>query len=133
MGFSFIAEALFQSYLPAAPWRPLLVRLGYPLGYLIVIIGRQQLFTENTLTAIIPLLVKRNRATLVKVLRLWAVVLLANLVGAHLMAWVLGNTPIFSPEIRDAMRQLAIQASQVTFGTAILRGIFAGWLIAMVV
>jgi formate-nitrite transporter family protein len=133
MGFSFIAEALFQSYLPATPWRPLLVRLGYPFGYLIVIIGRQQLFTENTLTAIIPLLVKRNRATLVKVLRLWAVVLLANLVGAHVMAWVLGNTPIFSPEIRDAMRQLAVQAAQVTFGTAILRGIFAGWLIAMVV
>ncbi len=133
MGFSFIAEALFQDYLPAAPWRTLLVRLGYPLGYLIVIIGRQQLFTENTLTAIIPLLVKPNRATLVKVLRLWTVVLLANLVGAHLIAWVLGNTPIFSPELRDAMRQLAVQAANVTFGVAILRGIFAGWLIAMVV
>jgi formate-nitrite transporter family protein len=133
MGFSFIAEALFQSHLPAASWRPLVVRLGYPLGYLIVIIGRQQLFTENTLTAIIPLLVKPNRATLVKVLRLWTVVLLANLVGAHLVAWVLGNTPVFTPELHDAMRQLATEAADVTFGAAILRGIFAGWLIAMVV
>ena len=133
MGFSFIAEALFQSYLPATPWRTLFVRLGYPLGYMIVIIGRQQLFTENTLTAIIPLLVKRNRVTLIAVLRLWIVVLLANLVGAHIIAWVLGNTPVFHPELREIMRQRAIETADVTFGTAILRGIFAGWLIALVV
>lgn len=44
MGFSFIAEALFQNYLPATPWMTLFVREGYPLGYLIVIIGRQQLY-----------------------------------------------------------------------------------------
>jgi formate/nitrite transporter FocA (FNT family) len=133
MGFSFIAEALFQNYLPATQWRTLLVRLGYPLGYLIVIIGRQQLFTENTLTAVIPLLVKRNRATLVRVMRLWVVVLIANLVGAHIIAWVLGNTPVFNRELHEAMRQLATTTANVTFGTAILRGIFAGWLIAMVV
>jgi formate-nitrite transporter family protein len=54
MGFSFVSQALFRAYLPDQPWRPLLVSLGYPLGFLIVIIGRQQLFTENTLTAIIP-------------------------------------------------------------------------------
>ena len=133
MGFSFIAEALFQNSLPEAPWRTLLVRLGYPLGYLIVIIGRQQLFTENTLTAVIPLLVKPNRTIFAAVLRLWVVVLIANLVGAHVVAWVLGNTPIFNHEIHDAMRQLASEAASVTFGTAILRGIFAGWMIAMVV
>jgi formate/nitrite transporter FocA (FNT family) len=133
MGFSFIAEALFQNYLPADGWRPLVVHLGYPLGYLIVIIGRQQLFTENTLTAVIPLLVERNRATLVSVLRLWIVVLLANLVGAHLIAWVLGNTPVFNRELHEIMRQLAVEATNVTFSTAILRGLFAGWMIAMVV
>jgi formate/nitrite transporter FocA (FNT family) len=133
MGLSFMAEALFQNYLPAAQWRTLLVRLGYPLGYLIVIIGRQQLFTENTLTAVIPLLVKRNRATLVSVLKLWIVVLLANLVGAHVVAWVFGNTPVFNRELHEAMRQLAVEAANITFGTAVLRGIFAGWLIAMVV
>jgi formate/nitrite transporter FocA (FNT family) len=133
MGFSFIAEALFQSHLPAAPWRSLLVRLGYPLGYLIVIIGRQQLFTENTLTAIIPLLVKRNRVTPIRVLRLWSVVLVANLVGAHLAAWVLGNASMFNAQVHESMRQLAMEAANVTLGTAILRGIFAGWLIAMVV
>lgn len=57
MDFSFVTQALAYAHLPDARWRPLLVRLGYPVGFLIVmIIGRQQLFTENTLTAIIPLL-----------------------------------------------------------------------------
>ncbi len=133
MGFSFVAQALFQAHLPDTPWRPMLVRLGYPLGFLIVIIGRQQLFTENTLTAIIPLLARRNLATLVKVVKLWSVVLVANMVGAHLFAWVVGNTPMFKPNVQSAMLSLGQHAMQVTWGTALLRGIFAGWLIALVV
>jgi len=133
MGLSLVAMALFRAYLPDAPWRPLIARLGYPLGFLIVITGRQQLFTENTLTAIIPLLVRRNLETLLRVARLWAVVLVANLAGAHLFAWVVATTPMFHPEIRHAMFELAKEAADVTFGVAILRGIFAGWLIAMVV
>lgn len=133
MGSSFVGQALFKTYLPDGRWQPIVVNLGYPLGFLIVIIGRQQLFTENTLTAIIPLLAKRNVSTLLRVARLWAVVLAANLVGAHLFAWVIGNTPMFKPEVQASMLALAKQAAHVTFGAAVLRGIFAGWLIALVV
>jgi formate/nitrite transporter FocA (FNT family) len=133
MGLSLVAMALFRAYLPDAPWRPLVARLGYPLGFLIVITGRQQLFTENTLTAIIPLLVRRNVSTLWKVARLWAIVLVSNITGAHLFAWVVATTPMFHPEVRNAMFELAKEAAEVTFGVAVLRGIFAGWLIAMVV
>jgi formate-nitrite transporter family protein len=133
MGFSFVAEALFRTYTPDVPWRPLITNLGYPLGFLIVIVGRQQLFTENTLTAIIPLLARRNLATFWQVMRLWAVVLAANIAGAHIFAWVIGNTPVIHPKFHQALGQLATEAADVSFGTAILRGIFAGWLIAMVV
>lgn len=133
MGFSFVGEALLHSFLPDVSWRPLVTALGYPLGFLLVIIGRQQLFTENTLTAIIPLLARRNMETLMKVVRIWAIVLAANLVGAHLFAWVIGNTPMFSREVQKSMMELATKAMSVGFGTAVLRGIFAGWLIAMVV
>jgi formate/nitrite transporter FocA (FNT family) len=52
MGFSMISEGLLESYLPAASWRPLISKLGYTVGFLVVILGRQQLFTENTLTVI---------------------------------------------------------------------------------
>ncbi len=133
MGFSFVAEALFRTYTPVVPWRPLITNLGYPLGFLIVIVGRQQLFTENTLTAIIPLLARRNLTTFWQVLRLWSVVLVANIVGAHVFAWVIANTPVLHPKFHMALGQLATEAADVTFGTAIVRGIFAGWLIAMVV
>ena len=133
MGFSFVGQSLLYSHLPDVPWRPLLTALGYPLGFLLVIIGRQQLFTENTLTAIIPLLARRNSETFFKVVRIWTIVLLSNLVGAHLFAWVIGNTPMFTREVQEAMMKVATHAMSVTFGTAILRGIFAGWLIAMVV
>src|SRR5919205_4524491 len=63
MGFSLIAEGLLNVYLPDAQWKPLVTKLGYSVGFLIVIIGRQQLFTENTLTPIIPLLTRRDGKT----------------------------------------------------------------------
>src|SRR3954470_11899000 len=75
MGFSFLAEALLRSHLPDAPWRMLISRAGYSIGFLIIILGRQQLFTENTLTVVLPLLARKNLLTLLRMLRLWAVVL----------------------------------------------------------
>lgn len=133
MGFSFVTEGLLHHYLPESVWRPLIVSIGYPFGFLLIIIGRQQLFTENTLTAVIPLLARRNLTTFISMLRLWAVVLFANLVGAHLFAWVVARTPMFPPEFQPSFHAIAVQAAEVSFWTAVLRGIFAGWLIAMVV
>jgi hypothetical protein len=72
MGASFIAEALLAAHLARAPWAPLVSRLGYSLGFLIVILGRQQLCTENTLTVILPLMVRQDVGTLARVVRLWA-------------------------------------------------------------
>jgi formate-nitrite transporter family protein len=133
MGFSFIAEGLLRRYLPDAPWRPLISKFGYSLGFLIVILGRQQLFTENTLTAVIPVLARRTWRSLGKMLRLWAIVLAANLTGAHIVAWVLGNTHAFKPEVQNAFYQIARETMNVSAPDALLRGVFAGWLIAMLV
>src|SRR5580704_13996096 len=80
MGFSFIAEGLLTARLPVQPWRPLIGRAGYCVGFLIVILGRQQLFTENTLTVVLPLLLRKDMPTFVRVLRLWSIVLCANFV-----------------------------------------------------
>lgn len=133
MGFSFIAEGLLRRYLPDAPWRPLISKFGYSFGFLIVILGRQQLFTENTLTAVIPVLARRTWKSLAKMLRLWTIVLMANLAGAHIVAWVLGNSHAFKPEVQNAFYQIARETMSVTAPDALLRGIFAGWLIAMLV
>ena len=86
MGFSFLSLALIRASLPDMPWRRLLDSVGYTIGFLIVILGRQQLFTESTLTAVLPLLMRRDRATLYALLRFWAVVLSANLAGSLIFA-----------------------------------------------
>jgi formate/nitrite transporter FocA (FNT family) len=133
MGFSLIAEGLLRRYLPNAPWRPLVAKFGYSFGFLIVILARQQLFTENTLTAVLPVLARRNWLSLVRMLRLWAIVLAANLAGAHIVAWVLGNTDAFAAETQNVFAQIGRETFAVTTGQAVLRGIFAGWLIATLV
>ncbi len=133
MGFSLIGEGLLRAHLPDQSWRPLIAKLGYSLGFLVVILARQQLFTENTLTGIIPLLARRNRSTLLNVARLWVVVLAANLVGAFMLALVLGKTDAFDPEIRLAFHHIGQEAIRHSFGVTLLRGIFAGWLIALMV
>jgi formate-nitrite transporter family protein len=133
MGFSLIAEGLLRSHLPDAPWRPLIAKLGYSVGFVLVVLGRQQLFTENTLTPILPLLHRKDGATLVNVMRLWFVVLLANLAGALIIAWVLGNTQAFKPEVRQAFHDIAMESASIPLHLVILRGVFAGWLIAFMV
>lgn len=133
MGFSMLAEGLIHAYLPATVWRPLLENFGYSLGFLIVVLGRQQLFTENTLTVILPLLAHPQRAVLWKVLRLWTIVLIANLVGALIFAAIVAHSALFPAQIQRAFAEIAHHSLRGGFGLTILRGIFAGWLIALMV
>ena len=133
MGFSFVAEGLLHAHLPDAVWTPLVSSFGYTVGFLIVIIGRQQLFTENTLTPILPLLHEKNAETLWRVLRLWAVVLVTNLLGALAMAWVLGATEVFSAEVHHSFETIGREAIAAPFWPMLVGGIFAGWLIALMV
>lgn len=133
MGFSLVMEGLLRSRLPNAEWRPLIAKLGYPIGFLIVVLGRQQLFTENTLTPILPLMKEKTAKCLFNVLRLWAVVLIANIVGAIAFAYVAARTPAFEPEVKTAFSEIGAEGMKHGFGTVLLRGIFAGWLIALMV
>jgi formate/nitrite transporter FocA (FNT family) len=133
MGFSFAAEAMLRAALPDTPWRPLIAKFGYSIGFLIVILGRQQLFTENTLTVVLPVLRRHDALMIRSVARLWSTVLAANLVGAFLFAWASAKTDIFSHDTRTAMTALSIEALTPPFITVFVRGIVAGWLIALMV
>lgn len=133
MGFSLVAQGLLYACLPDADWRPLVVRFGYSAGFLIVILGRQQLFTESTLTSVIPLLSRRNLPTLAQVGRLWVVVLAANLIGAAIFATIVARTGVFTPDVREAFTHLGEEARAGSAGVILLRAVFAGWLIALMV
>ncbi len=112
MGFSLIAKGLFHTYLPTAGWSPLVDNLGYTLGFLLVVLGRQQLFTENTLTVILPLLTHPNLRTFMLVARLWAIVLVGNLIGAFLFAAFIAHISIFSPEIQRSFTEISLKSMQ---------------------
>ncbi|MEP6810090.1 MAG: formate/nitrite transporter family protein [Chthoniobacterales bacterium] len=133
MGFSMVSEALLRVHLPEAVWTPLITKWGYSIGFLIVILGRQQLFTKNTLTVILPLLRDRDPGLLRNVVRLWITVLGTNLLGAFVFAWLAGNSNAFSNEVRATFSSIGLAASEPAFGTLLLRGIVAGWLIALMV
>ncbi len=133
MGFSFVTQSLLHAGLPAAPSRHLIDSFGYSIGFIIVILGRQQLFTESTLTAVLPVLTRRDTRTLLATLRLWAIVLAANLVGTWIFAALLTPEGVFRPEVTAAMHELSVAPLQGGFGATVLRALFAGWLIAMMV
>jgi formate/nitrite transporter FocA (FNT family) len=133
IGFSFVAQALLYAGLPDAPWRHLIDSAGYSFGFIIVILGRQQLFTENTLTVILPLLMRPTATTLGRVLRLWGIVLAANLVGSWLFAALLTPSGTFDPSVVSAMHDLAVAPMAAPFGVTLLKAVFAGWLIATMV
>ena len=133
MGFSMMSMGLLRAYLPEAPWRPLVTSLGYSVGFLIVVLGRQQLFTENTLTVILPLLAHPNWRTALGVLRVWSIVLVANLLGAFVFATVVAHTPLFPPQVQQALFHVSAESLRGGFGLTVLRAIFAGWLIALMV
>jgi formate/nitrite transporter FocA (FNT family) len=133
MGFSMVGEGLLRHYLPDASWRPAVSKIGYSFGFLIVILGRQQLFTENTLTPILPLLRRKDLHTLGDVARLWGIIFAGNMLGALVFALVATKTAAFDAPVRHEFVALGHDALQHGFGAVLLKGIFAGWLIALLV
>jgi formate/nitrite transporter FocA (FNT family) len=133
MGFSLVSEALLRAHLPQAPWTNLVTKFGYSVGFLVVILGRQQLFTKNTLTVILPLLKNKQVEFLGNVIRLWVLVLTANLAGALLFAALIAHTDLFDRDVHEAFSAIATRTVQPHFWTTLIRGILAGWLIALMV
>ena len=133
MGFSFLTQALMQAGLPNAIWRHEIASLGYSIGFIIVVLGRQQLFTESTLTAILPVMTRRDIKTVLLAARFWLIVLAANLAGTWIFAGFLRIRNVFTPDVNQAFANIAQQAIGTDFLSTFVRAMFAGWLIALMV
>ena len=131
MGLSLAAHGLLRVAAAATPWHTLIESFGYTLGFVFVVAGRQQLFTENTLTPVLPALHDRSRLS--DLARLWLVVLAANLIGAFAFAWFAAATPVFEPAAKAAFLAIAREAIAPPAYVLFLRAIVAGWLIALMV
>lgn len=130
IGFSMLAAAYLASLAPPAH-RSAAAAAGYPLGFIFVVLARSQLFTENTLEPVVPLLRRRDRRTLRDLLRLWAIVLAGNLAGGLAFALLAAHTPLVEETLRPALREVTEHATSGGFGVVFYKAIFGGWLVAL--
>jgi formate/nitrite transporter FocA (FNT family) len=130
IGFSFLSSAFLSHYAPESIKHPL-ATAAYPIGFMFVILGRNELFTENTLEPVIPLLHKRDSRTLKQMLRMWGLLIVGNLLGALLFAWLLGRTTMIESSLHPTMQKLAAESTNGGFGEVFYKAIFGGWLIAL--
>ncbi len=105
--------------------------LLYPIGFLYIILGRYQLYTENTLPPV--KLVLSRLAGIPLLLRLWGIVLFGNVLGAALGTLVLAHTQVLSPEAIDAALNFVNHALELSWWDIFFRALFAGWLVAGVI
>ena len=98
-----------------------------------MILGRQQLFTENVLTAVLPVISRRKLDWLVSMLRLWGIVLAANVVGCFVFALALSALPIAGADVTHELGQIVLRVMQNAPFEMFAKGIGAGWIIAALV
>ncbi|MXP63648.1 formate/nitrite transporter family protein [Roseomonas sp. M0104] len=133
IGLSLTAQGTLHALLPDAPWRPLVASLGYTVGFLVVIMARQQLFTEVTLTAVLPVLAEPGRRVLGALTRNWAVVFLANMAGTLVFAAMLSLEGVLPPFVREGALAVSAHVVEREPLPGFLRAIFAGWMMALLV
>ena len=133
IGFSVLTPAMLLRYLPPGGWSPILSQLGYSVGFVIVILSRQQLFTENVITAVVPVMAKSHLRNLALMLRLWAVVLVANVVGAICFALFLRYSGAIEPEIAKAIHEVSAKLLHGLPTETMARAMVSGFLIASLV
>ena len=133
ISFSVLAEAIFRTYLPETNYSYLIENLGYSLGFVVVIIGRMQLFTENTITTVLPFLQAPSWRIFNRTIVLWTIVLLANVIGAFAIATFYAYSGAISADILPALEELSRHATGMPASESFARAIPAGTLIAAIV
>ena len=134
ISFSLLAQAILQTHLPDAPWRPLVAGFGYSVGFLMVVLGRQQLFTESTITVVLPVLKDLNFENVWRMARLWAIVLVANLAGTLFAAvFCLHSRRCCRPNCCNGMLDISRELTHVGWWRMLFGGVSSGFLIAAMV
>ncbi|EPF6520946.1 formate/nitrite transporter family protein [Acinetobacter baumannii] len=134
ISFSFVFKAIIASYIPTdAIWTDLITNFGYTIGFLIAILGHMQLFTENTITTVVPLFKPFTLDKLRAVGRLWGIVFLCNIIGTALASLFFLTTDLFTPNIDKALDELAHHVASFSATQNLLKGVMSGLLIAALV
>ena len=131
-----ISFSLFtMGYLSLITDSKVVIALGYTMGFLMVSKGRFQLFTENTITAILPALNSKSKTKMLCTGRLWGIVFVANMIGTAFATFLMGPVGIASPEQMEAFmsisRDMVIKSHLNIFLTAIPAGFILATMVWM--
>jgi formate-nitrite transporter family protein len=130
MGLTGLGVATALAVLPDSPSRDFVAYLLYPLGFIAVIIGRAQLFTENTLYPVALILSERRHV--LDTARLWAVVFASNVMGAIAFSALAIRTDALNREISQQLVQSGTQLVGGSVSHVFWSAVIGGWLIALV-
>ncbi len=126
-----ITFLLYASLTASTDGDPVLSAMLYPLGFIYIIIGGYQLYTENTLPPVA--LTLERLASIPALLRNWVVVLAGNFAGGALGAAVLAYGGVLSADGAAAALSLAQKGIETSPGTLFMKAVFAGLIVAGVV
>lgn len=130
MGLTGMAVAIARATLGHGATQDLISYFFYPIGFISVIIGRAQLFTENTLYPVV--LVLEEPRHIWKTLRLWVVVFAANVAGAAIFALLAVRTGALRGDYAHELISLGIESANVDMAHIFWTGVVGGWIIALV-
>lgn len=133
ISLSVITQAVLKAHLPEAEWSILIEAFGYSVGFMVVIFGRMQLFTENTITTVLPVVAEQSLTCFLCMLRLWGIVLAANIVGTVIAATFLYVPHIIPGEMAETLIAVAKHGTEGSAAVNFYRAIPAGLIIASVV
>ena len=125
---TFIGHAALSAYFPE---NPALAAVLYPIGFIYIILGRYQLYTENTLPPVA--LVLARLASVPLLVRVWGLVLVGNLVGAGLGAFMLAHAHVLTPEAAHAGAEFASHGLSLGWWAVFWKAIVAGFIVGGVV
>ncbi len=129
MGLTGLGVALALSYLGDGPVQQFISFAFYPIGFIVIIIARAQLFTENTLYPVVLILDERKHV--LNTLRLWVAVFVSNVAGAVFFGWLVMKTGALPGNFADALAGLGLHAAEGHFTLILAKGVIGGWLIAL--
>ncbi len=130
MGLTGLSVSIMMAMVGSTPAGKVAALFFYPMGFMVVILGRSQLFTENTLYPVALMLAERRHY--LATLRLWAIVFPANILGAFLFALLAAKSGALRPEYLTTLCDLGKEAAAVSGSHAFWSGVVGGWIIAMV-
>ncbi|GEL18445.1 formate/nitrite transporter family protein [Pseudonocardia asaccharolytica] len=128
MGLTGLGVAGTKAMLPGEG-AEFVAQLFYPLGFIVVVVSRAQLFTENTLFPVVVVLDERRH--LLTTLRFWVVVFAANVLGALAFAALAVKTGALQPAAVTELVQLGTTATAEPLTDVFTSGILGGWLVAL--